>query len=163
MRRWRFRLMSVVQIRTALGIVTKRENAKICTELRMKISIFLTFVLLLAFALSSVVETHNAKWICCTETRVEADMRTLVVCLIRYRAMTGCYPSEEQRLGALVQGGVVDGKVWQIMEALPKDPWGRPYQYRAKPQSHRGYVLFSLGKYPDDAKDDVVLPEFVNE
>ncbi|MDR1648086.1 MAG: type II secretion system protein GspG [Zoogloeaceae bacterium] len=38
---------------------------------------------------------------------------------------------------------------------LPKDPWGRPYQYR-NPGSEYSYEIFSLGPDGVESKDDVI-------
>ncbi|MDR0736444.1 MAG: type II secretion system protein GspG [Zoogloeaceae bacterium] len=39
---------------------------------------------------------------------------------------------------------------------LPKDPWGRPYQYR-NPGSEYPYEIFSLGPDGMESKDDVTV------
>jgi len=50
-----------------------------------------------------------------------------------YRLDIGHYPSNEQGLAALVTQPAGEAQ-WQgpyLKRAIPADPWGRPYQYRA--------------------------------
>lgn len=64
-----------------------------------------------------------------------------------YRLDTGRYPSTELGLKALVERPANEPK-WNgpyLRKAVPVDPWGRPFAYRA-PGAKSDYDLVSLGK-----------------
>lgn len=68
--------------------------------------------------------------------------------LAAYRLDTGHFPSGDQGLKALVDRPASEPK-WSgpyLAKALPPDPWGRPYLYRAPGEHGRDYDLLSLGK-----------------
>ena len=78
-------------------------------------------------------------------TRAQID--ALQKSLDQYRIDTGRYPSSQQGLAALVTRPG-DEQRWQgpyLAKAVPSDPWGRPYGYRA-PGEHGDYDLYSLGR-----------------
>jgi general secretion pathway protein G len=62
-----------------------------------------------------------------------------------YRLDIGRYPGSEEGLDALRKNpghGAWDGPY--LSKDVPRDPWGRPYVYRA-PGEHSDYDLYSLG------------------
>lgn len=68
--------------------------------------------------------------------------------LAAYRIDTGHFPSGDQGLKALVERPSSEPK-WSgpyLAKALPPDPWGRPYLYRAPGEQGRDYDMLSLGK-----------------
>lgn len=68
--------------------------------------------------------------------------------LAAFRLDTGHYPSTEQGLRALSERPSDEPK-WSgpyLSKALPNDPWGRAYQYRAPGELGRDYDILSLGK-----------------
>jgi general secretion pathway protein G len=68
--------------------------------------------------------------------------------LAAYRLDTGHFPSGEQGLKALVERPASEPK-WSgpyLAKALPPDPWGRAYVYRAPGEQGRDYDMLSLGK-----------------
>ncbi|XHS77034.1 type II secretion system major pseudopilin GspG [Burkholderiaceae bacterium UC74_6] len=76
-----------------------------------------------------------------------AQIDALQKALDQYRLDTGHYPGTEQGLAALVSR-VGDEPKWAgpyLSKALPKDPWGRDYQYK-QPGDHGEYDLLSFGK-----------------
>jgi general secretion pathway protein G len=76
-----------------------------------------------------------------------AQIDALQKSLDQYRLDVGRYPSTEQGLAVLVAKPADEPK-WQgpyLAKAVPKDPWGNDYQYRA-PGEHGEYDLLSLGK-----------------
>lgn len=78
-------------------------------------------------------------------TRAQID--ALQKSLDQYRIDTGRYPSTQQGLVSLVTRPG-DEPRWQgpyLAKAVPSDPWGRPYGYRA-PGEHGEYDLYSLGR-----------------
>ena len=67
--------------------------------------------------------------------------------LDQYRLDTGHYPLTDLGLNALVVRPASEPK-WAgpyLAKAVPADPWGRPYQYKA-PGEHGDYDLLSFGK-----------------
>lgn len=64
-----------------------------------------------------------------------------------YRLEVGQYPTTEQGLAALVSAPPAESK-WggpYLQKAVPLDPWGRPYIYRAPGQQFE-FDLLSYGK-----------------
>jgi general secretion pathway protein G len=79
-----------------------------------------------------------------------AQIDALGKALDQYRLDVGRYPSTAQGLTALTQPPAGEPR-WAgpyLARALPPDPWGRPYGYRA-PGEHGDYDLWSEG--PDGA------------
>jgi len=62
-----------------------------------------------------------------------------------YRLDVGTYPNTSQGLSALVKNpGTANWNGPYLKKAVPKDPWGNPYKYRA-PGQHGEYDLWSEG------------------
>jgi general secretion pathway protein G len=76
-----------------------------------------------------------------------AQIDALGKALDQYRLDTGSYPTTEQGLGALWVKPADETRWWgpYVRKAVPKDPWGREYQYKA-PGDHGDFDLYSLGK-----------------
>ena len=83
-----------------------------------------------------------------SETKVtRAQIDALQKALDQYRIDTGRYPNTEQGLAGLVQRPA-DEPRWAgpyLAKAVPADPWGRPYLYRA-PGQHGDFDLLSYGR-----------------
>lgn len=78
--------------------------------------------------------------------KVKQDIRVIKNQLDLYRLHNFRYPTTEQGLEALVQKPT-DAPHWQdggYLDKLPKDPWGKPYQYLS-PGQHNQLDLYSLG------------------
>lgn len=76
-----------------------------------------------------------------------AQIESIGKALELYRLDTGRYPSSEQGLAALMQKPGDEAR-WEgpyLKKALPVDPWGRAYVYKA-PGEHGDFDLYSLGK-----------------
>jgi general secretion pathway protein G len=77
----------------------------------------------------------------------KAQIDALQKALDQYRIDAGHYPSSEQGLAAL-NTRPADEPRWSgpyMSKAVPQDPWGRDYQYRA-PGQHGEYDLLSYGR-----------------
>jgi general secretion pathway protein G len=77
----------------------------------------------------------------------KAQVDALQKALDQYRIDIGRYPSTEQGLAALVMKPA-DEPRWAgpyLAKAVPADPWGRAYQYRA-PGQHGEFDLLSFGR-----------------
>ncbi len=83
-----------------------------------------------------------------SETKVaRAQMGAFEKSLDQYRIDTGRYPATEQGLAALL-ARPADEPRWAgpyLAKALPRDPWGRDYQYRS-PGEHGEVDLWSYGR-----------------
>lgn len=65
-----------------------------------------------------------------------------------YRLDVGSFPSTEEGLGALLSKPPSAAK-WNgpyLESAVPPDPWGRPYQYRAPGANNADFDIVSYGK-----------------
>lgn len=77
----------------------------------------------------------------------KAQIDALEKALDAYRLDVGRYPTTEQGLAALEVKPNNETK-WQgpyLKKAVPLDPWGKPYQYRA-PGEKGEFDLYSFGK-----------------
>jgi general secretion pathway protein G len=77
------------------------------------------------------------------------DIRALQTQLNLYRLDNFVYPSTDQGLEALVQppSGQPEAPNWRsggYLDRLPRDPWGRTYQY-LHPGQHGEFDVYSLG------------------
>jgi general secretion pathway protein G len=70
-------------------------------------------------------------------TKARADISTLEQGVEMYRLNKLNYPATGEGLQALVGEGYV--------KRLPKDPWGKPYQYLAPGRDGRAFDIFSFG------------------
>lgn len=83
-------------------------------------------------------------------TKAKQDIQAIVTALNMYRLDNYTYPSTEQGLEALVRepAGRPEAPNWKqggYLDNLPKDPWGREYQY-LHPGQHGEIDVWSLGK-----------------
>ena len=83
-----------------------------------------------------------------SETKIaKAQVEALLKALDQYRIDVGRYPATEQGLAALL-ARPVDEPRWAgpyLAKAIPKDPWGRDYQFRS-PGEHGDCDVFSFGR-----------------
>ncbi len=101
---------------------------------------------IVAFNVQGSVTTANHK-------AARIDLGQLTSALDQFFVRFSTYPTAHDGLGALVDPPSGYG----ILRALPVDPWGQRYVYRARPAGSRfPYEVFSSG--PDgrpDTKDDI--------
>ena len=92
------------------------------------------------------------------ETRVESDIQNIMTQLQLYEARNMRSPTTEQGLKALVEKPSTEPlpeKWTQLLEAVPKDPWGQEYKYRYPAQkSKKPYDVYSAGKDGADGTED---------
>lgn len=93
--------------------------------------------------------------------RVKSDLAAIGLALDLYELDLGQYPKS---LAELVAKDAPSGlseemrKQWNgpyLKKGLPKDPWGRDYQFTVESQHQQDYDLSSLGKDGQPGKDDV--------
>ncbi len=82
-------------------------------------------------------------------TRAQQDVQALVTALNMYRLDNHHYPSTEQGLEALVRrpSGQPEAANWRqggYIDRMPRDPWGREYQY-LNPGVHGEIDVWSFG------------------
>ncbi|HEU4622751.1 MAG TPA: type II secretion system major pseudopilin GspG, partial [Burkholderiaceae bacterium] len=77
----------------------------------------------------------------------KAQLDAFSKALDAYRLDNGTYPSNEEGLNALIQrpNGAAKWNGPYLQKAVPTDPWGRAYLYRA-PGAASDYELTSYGK-----------------
>jgi general secretion pathway protein G len=81
-------------------------------------------------------------------TVAKAQIEAFEKSLDTYRLDVGRYPATEEGLGALLVAPPAAGTRWNgpyLKKAVPLDPWGHAYQYRA-PGSKGEYDIVSMGK-----------------
>jgi general secretion pathway protein G len=80
-------------------------------------------------------------------TVVRAQIDGFEKALDTYRLDTGRYPTTEQGLNALVNkpGDTAKWNGPYLRKAVPLDPWGNPYRYKAPSEKHE-YEILSYGK-----------------
>jgi general secretion pathway protein G len=93
------------------------------------------------------------------EQRVESDIQAISTQLKTYEMLNLTYPTTAQGLEALVRKPTTEPvpRRWrQLLEEVPLDPWGTPYQY-AYPgkRNPRGYDLYSFGPDRQESADDL--------
>lgn len=82
-------------------------------------------------------------------TKARQDIQALATALNMYRLDNFVYPSTEQGLEALVRqpGGQPEAPNWRAggyLDRVPKDPWGRDYQY-LHPGIHGEFDVWTFG------------------
>ena len=67
--------------------------------------------------------------------------------LDQFKLDTGAYPTSAQNLDSLVRNPGLDKWAGPYLKknAVPKDPWGNPYQYACCPGQHGDYDLWTYG------------------
>lgn len=95
-------------------------------------------------------------------TRAKADCRSISSALKAYKINAGHFPTEKQGLRALVEKPTDEPRPvdWvQMMNQVPKDPWGREYsiRYREK-EKQKMFFVVSKGPDPEVAEDDIEHP-----
>jgi len=91
-------------------------------------------------------------------TAAEAQIRLIKGSLDALRLDIGRYPSTEEGLAMLMTapGDARVSRKWQgpyMAENVPLDPWGTPYQYRAK--SATSLILYSFGADGQEGGDGI--------
>jgi general secretion pathway protein G len=108
----------------------------------------LLVVLVIIGLLASYVGPKYFSQVGKSEVKVaKAQIQAFEKALVQYRLDTGRFPSTEQGLNALVSRPPNEPK-WDgpyLSKAVPLDPWGKAYLYRA-PGQHGEYDIWSYGR-----------------
>ncbi|MDB5961374.1 MAG: gspG [Massilia sp.] len=81
-------------------------------------------------------------------TIARAQIEAFEKSLDTYRLDVGRYPNTEEGMAALLAAPAAAGAKWNgpyLKKALPLDPWGHPFQYRA-PGTKGEFEILSLGR-----------------
>jgi len=108
----------------------------------------LLVVLVILGLLASLVGPQVLRQLSGSKTKTAAlQISELGTALDLYRLEVGRYPSSDEGLGALLSAPS-GSRGWNgpylTKKAVPQDPWGNDYQYRA-PGQQGEFDLFSLG------------------
>jgi general secretion pathway protein G len=91
--------------------------------------------------------------------RAKSDIASIGLALDLYELDIGRYPESLDELVAKEPpSSVAEGTKWNgpyLKKGLPKDPWGRPYEFQRSSQHNQDYDLFSLGSDGKPGSDDV--------
>ena len=95
-------------------------------------------------------------------TAARAQLDALDKALQAFRIDMGRYPNNSEGLAVLVNAPSGSDGRWRgpyLKAAVPPDPWGTPYQYRAQGTGGRDFDLMSYGrdKAPGGQGDDADL------
>ena len=109
----------------------------------------MTVLMIIAVLVGSVVYLLVGNVDVARTSRVDADFQAIATQLRTYEMMNMRMPSTGQGLDALVKrpGGEPAPRRWiQLLERVPLDPWGEPYQYSNPGKLNpRGFDLVSKG------------------
>jgi len=93
------------------------------------------------------------------EQRVDTDIQAITTQLKVYEMQNYAFPSTEQGLEALVKKPATEPvpRKWrQLLESVPRDPWGTEYFYEFPGKKNsKGFDLYSLGPDRKPGEDDL--------
>lgn len=129
--------------------IESRRATEVCTARHRGFTLLeLLVVMVIIGLLAAYVGPKYFSQIGKSEIKItKAQIDALEQALDAYRLDVGRYPSTEQGLAALEAKPSNEAK-WQgpyLKKAVPLDPWGKPYQYRA-PGEKGEFDLYSFGK-----------------
>ena len=90
--------------------------------------------------------------------RAKADIAAVGLALDLYELDMGKYPADLEELASREAPSGVDSEQWNgpyLKKGLPKDPWGRAYDFAAESKHSQDYDLSSLGPDGQPGNDDV--------
>ena len=81
------------------------------------------------------------------QAAARAQIELFSAALDQYRLDVGAYPPSGSGLEALVKNSSAANWNGPYLKknAVPMDPWGKPYQYKCCPGDHGDYDIWSLG------------------
>jgi general secretion pathway protein G len=125
-------------------------------EMILVLAIISVLVGLGVFAMKGVLEGAE-------DGKASADLKTMETNLIRFKTMTGRYPTQSEGFESFIQrpSGGPPVRSWrQIMDEKGLyDPWGEKYQYRYPgKRNNTGYDVFSKGPDKQEGTADDIYP-----
>ena len=88
----------------------------------------------------------------------ESEIAVIATQLKIFQKSVGRYPTVSEGLNALVERpeGMPPEISWpKLRHDIPRDPWGRSYEYVETPGDPPGYRIFSKGPNSSDSSDDI--------
>jgi len=125
--------------------VASRKNRLRISELGFTLIELLIVMIILGLLAALVAPKMFQKVGSSKQKAAKAQIAMIGTALDAFRLDVGSYPPTEVGLDALRKNpgsGAWDGPY--LSKDVPRDPWGRPYVYRA-PGEHGDYDLYSLG------------------
>ena len=89
----------------------------------------------------SLTETTNKNL-----TKIQRDLSNLSLVIEEYQRLNKLYPLKEDGLDILTRDGTVRG----LLEDIPEDPWGRPYNYSSIQWGGSATAEYKLWTYGKD-------------
>lgn len=92
------------------------------------------------------------------DAAAQSEIATMVAQLGIFQKSIGRYPTAAEGLDALVQrpSALPEEAKWpKLRSNIPRDPWGRAYEYQELPGIPPAYRVHSRGANPDDPSDDI--------
>jgi general secretion pathway protein G len=91
-------------------------------------------------------------------TTTKASLKILHQAVSQFKMDTGRYPEEDEGLSVLIEEPS-DATGWQpggYLETtdVPKDGWGRDFEYELNPASGKPFVIISYGKDGEEGGED---------
>ena len=139
---------------------TASQNRRGFTLVELVLVIIIIGVLGAAILPRFVGRTEQAK-----VARGTADIAAISLALDLYELDVGRYPEALEGLVAkdppsdFSEAAKAKWNGPYLKKGLPKDPWGRPYEYRRDSQHGQDYDLFSLGPDGKPGNDDITTWE----
>lgn len=120
--------------------VPRRRSARGFTLIELLVVIVILAILAAVVIPRVIGRTEDAR-----QAKAIADITTIDGVMDQYKLDTGNYPDQNEGLQALVTN-VSNNPKWNgpyLKNGLPKDPWGKDYQYRVPGESGREYDIFT--------------------
>lgn len=113
-------------------------------------------ILLMGTPLCHGTEMPSRDQVKTKEEQAKEDIATINTQIRTFEMHNERLPTEEEGIAALVARPDDDLPRWmQLLEAIPKDPWGREYIYKLDADSPGGFIIISQGPDPDTTDDDI--------
>lgn len=117
---------------------------------------YLALSLFLLLAQSLWLRADEAASANAPEVTAKSDIEAISIQIRTFEILNGRLPTETEGIPALVIQPEAKLPNWkQLLQAVPKDPWGGAYVYRIDKHSRHGFVVYSLGPDSKSDRDDV--------
>ncbi|MBN2490889.1 MAG: type II secretion system major pseudopilin GspG [Planctomycetes bacterium] len=130
------------------GARARRRREAAFTLVELMVVVIVLAILAATILPQFVGVTHDAK-----VARARSDISVLAQQLEAFKLRHDRYPTTEEGLQALVDPPAGELKGWRpLIKELMLDPWGNPYQYRAR-LDRNGFPTFDVWSRGADGQD----------